>query len=105
MASFLIVLTLGILATARITRFVTMDKLSEPIRAKIIDRIGHEHLIVYGLHCYMCSSIWIAAAITPPVWFLTHASDILGITAWLGLPLAWLTTAYLASLTIQKEAN
>ena len=103
MAALLLLLALATISTARLTRLLTLDKITEPIRQWVVRKNGTDGRWSYLIHCPWCSSIWIAPAPALLVWYLTDAPTLLGITSWVGAPLTWLTTAYLAALIIQKE--
>lgn len=60
------------LATARLTRLITTDKISEPARQWLITRLGATSKIVYLAHCPWCMSIWVAALTTPAYWHLAN---------------------------------
>ncbi len=72
------------LAVARVTRFITSDKLSEGPRAKLVDwawrrwrpavpltarPVADEPKPAYLLTCAWCASIYVAAAAAPLAWF------------------------------------
>jgi hypothetical protein len=57
----LVALTIG--AIMRLTRLVTADKITEPIREWLTDRWGEESKRAYLVGCDYCASFWIA----PPV--------------------------------------
>ena len=49
-----------VLATARLTRLVTEDSITQPFRY----RIGHRDTLLNELvHCRMCMSVWAALAV------------------------------------------
>lgn len=62
MPAWLLVL-LAILATMRLTRLVTADKITEPIRERLIQRWGEDAKRSYLLTCDYCASIYVG----PPV--------------------------------------
>ncbi|WP_375483299.1 DUF1360 domain-containing protein [uncultured Jatrophihabitans sp.] len=96
----LVVLT--VFAVARLTRLVTKDVVTQPVRAWIVARRldGHDDRddsdpIVYLIHCRWCASIWLAAPVSVAVWLWPGAW-------WVQIPLLALTashgTALLAGL-------
>lgn len=50
------------LATARLTRLVVEDKITEPIRDKVMGR-WPDSKVAYLVTCQACVSIWAAAAV------------------------------------------
>lgn len=76
---YLVVLAL---ATARGTRLIVDDFITEPIRRWFVNRFGEDSKVTYLVHCVFCTSIWIgfAAAVL--------ACLILPISWWLLVPLA-----------------
>lgn len=93
-----ILLTLLTIATARITRLITLDTITAPLRHTITRHTGTTSKITYLAHCPWCMSIWIATLLTPTCWYLTDLPTQLHITSWIGLPLTTLTVAHLAAL-------
>lgn len=82
------------LAVARVTRFITVDKLSENVRGRLVDAAwrrwrpavpsngrqwADEPKPAYLLTCPWCASIYVAAVAAPLAWFL-------GDTPWLFIP-------------------
>lgn len=54
-----LILLLG-LGEARLTRAVTEDRISEPVRAWAVKKWGPQGGVPYLLHCRWCSGIWIS---------------------------------------------
>jgi hypothetical protein len=46
------------LASARLTRLITTDKLSFSTRQKLAIKLGPQHWLVYLIHCPYCTSVW-----------------------------------------------
>jgi hypothetical protein len=57
----LVLLVIG--ATMRATRLVTADKISEPIRERLIERWGEESQRAYLITCDYCASMYVAPVI------------------------------------------
>lgn len=51
---------LGLLATARLTRLITADRISRPFRAAVVTRYGPASAVGYLLHCRWCVSLYVA---------------------------------------------
>lgn len=64
----LITVLLAILATVRVTRLVTHDMISDPVRLWITERFGATSRITYLVHCPWCVSIYIGALIAYPAY-------------------------------------
>jgi hypothetical protein len=79
------------LATARLTRLVTTDRITETPRNALVRRLGAESKLAYLVHCDWCSSIYIAPAVTALVWWQPSGVWIAGALA------ASHVTGYLAS--------
>lgn len=63
-------LVLACLATARLTRLVTADFITVPIRLWVIRRWGDESKPAYLIECDWCFSIYVAAAVAPvAIWW------------------------------------
>ena len=94
---------LATLATARITRLITTDKISEPARRAAINLLGAKSMLVYLLHCPWCMSIWVAPALAAAIWWPLDLATKLDLTSWLGYPILALAIAHAAALTLAKE--
>jgi hypothetical protein len=57
-AWLLVVLTIG--ATMRLTRLVTADYVTSPIRERLTDRWGEDSKRAYLIGCDYCASVYIA---------------------------------------------
>lgn len=47
------------LATARGTRLIVEDYITEPFRKLVIRKFGEESKVTYLVHCRFCASIWV----------------------------------------------
>lgn len=56
---------LAVVAVVRVTRFVNLDVLFEPVRAWVEGRFGADSKVAYLLSCPWCASIWVAAVVMP----------------------------------------
>jgi hypothetical protein len=59
----LITLLLAALATARITRLVTTDRITEAPRNRLLLRLKDDGLASYLITCDWCASVYIGAAV------------------------------------------
>lgn len=95
-----------VLATARLTRAVSIDDITAPIRAKIDRRFGNTSQISKLVWCYWCSGWWVASAAT--AWTLVSVAA-LGHITWATAAVAWPivfpAVAYSASWILDKEVN
>lgn len=57
-----ITLLVAALATARLTRLVTRDQITHPLRRAILARLDHDGMAAYLIVCDWCTSMYIAAA-------------------------------------------
>lgn len=87
-------LVVYVLVVARLTRLVTTDKITEPLRAKVVDRFGAQSLTTFLLHCPWCAGWWVAAILALPA-------------AWVaGLPWWWAPAlAFAASQVVGMMAR
>lgn len=89
----LVTLAVIALATARITRLVTTDRVTEAPRAALVRYFGAESKLSYLIMCDWCVSIYAGAAVTAIVWWQHW-------TMWLAAALAAShLTGFLASRT------
>ncbi|MFF1957970.1 hypothetical protein ACFVWX_13390 [Streptomyces sp. NPDC058220] len=61
-------LVLAALATARITRLITADRITEAPRNWIIRRLPRESLAAYLLVCAWCSSVYVGSGMGAAWW-------------------------------------
>jgi hypothetical protein len=57
-----------LLTTARLTRLVTADRITEKYRVAIISRVSPEGLLAYLIVCDWCASFYIGAAVSGAWW-------------------------------------
>ena len=67
MSVLVVVLTIGI--AARITRLLTTDQVSYPIRQRIVVRLGPDHWFSYLVTCSWCLGLWVAAGVAAGAYF------------------------------------
>lgn len=95
-------LILAILATARLTRMVTTDRIFEAPRIwllrKIVRRYGEEHLLAYLPVCNWCASVYVATGV-----YGAWAS--VGGTPWFQVPVTVLALSYAAGWLASKEGG
>lgn len=95
-------LTVAILfgATARLTRLVTLDTITAPIRAGMIRRLGPKSMWVEWIRCPWCVGLWLAFAVTAAVWCgerLLLDDPLLPAPGWLWVPGLALLNNYAAA--------
>ncbi|MFJ1459757.1 hypothetical protein [Nocardia sp. N2S4-5] len=84
-----LILAIWVVAVVRLTRLVTHDSLTQPIRSALAGRFPQSKL-TYLVHCVWCSSIWTGAASAPvPIY-------VLGLSWWL-LPILALAASQLTA--------
>lgn len=94
-----VMLALIVLATARLTRLVTTDVLTESPRmflvARLVDRGPVRDKLAYLLVCDWCASVYIASAVSGAWWAW-------GETIWYTAVLAALSASYAAGFLASK---
>jgi hypothetical protein len=87
-------LVLG-LATYRLTRLITTDNITEPIRERIWDRYPPQSSkLGYLITCDWCSSIWVASIVIPSAMIipvLVYVYAVFAVSAIAGLLTAYET--------------
>lgn len=103
-----------ILAVARITRLVTVDKLLEPVRDWFIVRFTpgdvtierpQESKLVYLIHCPWCFGMWVSFIAWPITWYVADLDRWLHVTAWWAIPAGALALSHLIGLLRGLEAT
>src|SRR5690242_20889167 len=56
------------LAAARITRLVTRDTITQPLRLWLINRSGVDSRLAELLSCDWCSGVWVSSAVVGTTW-------------------------------------
>lgn len=109
MALTVLVIVLAALATARLTRVIVDDKITEPIRHTIAARMRQPDfdddgtqtrpgsLVTYLIFCSWCTGFWVALAVAAAIWWAL-LDDLLTGPWWLWWPLLSFALAYLAGL-------
>lgn len=82
----LIVLTL---AATRLTRLGREDRITDPLRAWVVEKTGPSSKLSYLLHCHWCLSVWAAALVA---------------AAHITFPTNRLVTALIVSLAVAEAA-
>jgi len=94
-----------VLATARLTRAVSIDDITLPLRLSIGKRFGGASKIYELVVCYWCSGWWVSA-LTTGYTLITLAA--IGQIPWIALlsyPLLLPAVAYAASWILDKEGR
>jgi Protein of unknown function (DUF1360) len=95
MSTWLLVL-LAIGATMRLTRLVTADKITEPIRERLTERWGEDSQRAYLISCDYCSSMYVAPVVaTVTVLWGDNRAVIVGLVA--------LTASFIAGYVAAHE--
>lgn len=63
-----ITLIAAALATARITRLITADVITEPLRIAVFKRLNTEGKFAYLLSCDWCASVYVGAGVAASWW-------------------------------------
>lgn len=59
----LLPVVIGALVTARLTRLVVADKLTEPLRNRLLLRLDEDGLLAYLVTCSWCASFYTGGAV------------------------------------------
>jgi hypothetical protein len=106
----LLLVALGALATARLTRLATADYLTLPLRRRVLqavqegERAEDQPLprLGYLFTCAWCMSIWIGAAVALPVAFAADGLNDYGLLTW---PLLTLAYSQVTGLLAGREVD
>lgn len=97
------ILTVLIMAgvTVRLTRLITEDTITGPLRAWVMRRAGGPEAWPYlWIRCPWCVGLWLAFAVTVAVWtgeLLLLDGPLLPLPGWLWVPGLALTNNYVAA--------
>lgn len=94
----MLLLILGALATARITRLITTDRITEGPRNWVIRKLDPNSLTAYLIVCDWCSSVYVGAGVAA-------AGAALGWWSWsVAIPAA-LAFSYIAGYLASRESD
>ncbi len=88
------------LATIRITRLITTDKIGEPLRTWVTQRNGETGWFTFLMHCPWCTGYWVALPATGTLWAFTDAAALTGLPTVIGFIAAWSALAYITGYTL-----
>ncbi|QKY79952.1 membrane protein [Gordonia phage Clawz] len=94
------------LAAARVTRFLTIDKLAEPYRLWVAKKFPpaenaeEQRRITYLVFCPWCTGIWVCIPASIIVWFAA-VDQCTSIPGWIAVPAIWLGMAQATGLLIR----
>lgn len=57
------------LAVARLTGLITEDKITEPVRIRVLDRLEEDSKLAYLMTCPWCVSIYLGVLAAPLLWW------------------------------------
>jgi hypothetical protein len=80
------------LAVARVTRLVTTDEVTLPLRTWVIRKWGEDGKAAYFIFCPWCVSIWVSMLLIPPTFLTPHGPG-------------WVEQVWLALLTIGATSH
>lgn len=100
----IVALVVVVLATARLTRLITYDKIAEPFRMWVYRKFGTDSRIAELIECHWCVATWNAMATSTYVLALAdHTGALTTLTAIAVWPLLVSAVAYAASWILDKE--
>lgn len=70
-----VLLVTAYLAVARITRLLTEDRITVPLRRWIVNKWGENSMTAYLAHCPWCVSMYVATIIMPITWIVIDVLD------------------------------
>lgn len=81
----LLLAAVGLLAHARLTRLVAADRVTLPLRAALVRRLGPSHALSYLVHCRWCAGMWLALPVAAATTWAAGLPHPLPVTALLAL--------------------
>ena len=91
-----------LLAVARLTRLVTTDELTRPVRQALVRRLPDRSPWAYLLVCRWCLSMWVAAPAAVAWWVLSAGPRWSG-HWWADIPSVALALSYATGLLVRAE--
>lgn len=91
-----VTLALVALATARLTRLVTTDTITEPLRVWVVGKLGEDSKLSYLMMCSWCMSLWVGAGVA-------GSAYLFGGNRWYGFALLALSASYVTGWLAGRE--
>lgn len=86
------------LAAARVTRAITRDSLTQPLRTRVVNRLGIDSRLSELLQCDWCTGFWVALLTVGAAWQW-------GDHGWVQALLAGLAAAHVIGWLATKEGE
>lgn len=80
-------LILTFLAVCRVTRLITDDYITLPVRQWLVKHNGETGWFTHGIHCPKCVSVWVGLGASP-MWYFY------GTRAWYVIPMVAMAFSY-----------
>lgn len=94
----LVTLTLAALVTARVTRLITQDRITDAPRVALLRKLDEESLLAYLIVCDWCASFYVGMAVAAGgAWQ--------GLWSWDVAPWLALAFSYVAGFLASKEGE
>lgn len=87
---------LTMLATARITRLITTDRVTDGIRERIMSRMGADSRTGYLIHCDWCVSVYVGIGAAYSAWAWSDQT-------WFRIATLALSASYAAGYLASRE--
>ena len=104
-AAAVLMLLLLVPAAARLTRLVSRDDITSPLRGWIYHKFGEESFLGRMIQCHWCAGVWVSGFVSIPTWIIIW--DL--VPEWQATTKIWLWlltvlgVAYEASRKIDRE--
>lgn len=92
-----------LLAAIRGTRLIVTDKLSDPFRQLLVDKLGTSNWVTYLFFCPWCVGFWVSLAATGAAWATTSLPAYIALPAWAGVPVVALGASYIVGWVLTRE--
>ncbi|MBN1174220.1 MAG: hypothetical protein JXA67_18765 [Micromonosporaceae bacterium] len=89
-------------AAARLTRLVTTDEITRPLRQWFVERLPEGSTFAGFLFCRWCVSVWVALPVAAVAWPLFLGHGWRG-HWWIGIPAAGCALSYAIGLLVWLE--
>ena len=90
-------------ATIRFTRLIVTDKLSEPFRQFLVDKLGTSSWVTYLFFCPWCVGFWVSLASSAIAWYVGGLQPFVSLPAWFAIPAIALGMSYITGWVLSRE--
>lgn len=103
MATQLITFLFVTFAAVRVTRVAVLDKIGEPFRKFLVDKLGRNSWFAFMFFCPWCIGFWVSGLAALALWFVAGFGAVIALPWWFGIPAVWFAMSYVVGWILSQE--